>query len=72
MRSPTLVAPDLDHVAEVFTAPAALDSNHFAVIFDHDEADFDPTPEMGRHTLVKGTGDMVPALSHDRFAPSVN
>lgn len=74
IRQRDLVAPDLDHVAEVFMAPAALESNHFAVIFDHDEADFDPTPEMGRHTLVKGVGDM-PALSADRFtaaSPSIN
>ncbi|WP_233280580.1 DUF882 domain-containing protein [Devosia rhizoryzae] len=74
IRQRDLVAPDLDHVAEVFMAPAALESNHFAVIFDHDEADFDPTSEMGRHTLVKGVGDM-PALSADRFtaaSPSIN
>jgi hypothetical protein len=70
MRRPALVAPDLEHVAEVFMAPAALDSTHFAVIFDRDEADFDPTPEMGRHVLVKGVGDADPALGYSRFAPA--
>mgnify|MGYP001126289520 CR=1 FL=1 len=62
MRRPALVAPDLDHVAAIFTAPAALHSSHFAVIFDHDEADFDPTPEMGRYVLVKGAGNDGPGL----------
>jgi uncharacterized protein YcbK (DUF882 family) len=62
MRQRDLVAPDLDHVADIFTAPVPMDSNHFAVIFDHDEADFDPATEMGKHVLVKGVGDMAPAL----------
>lgn len=68
MRRPELVAPDLDHVAEVFMAPVSLESGHFAVIFDHDEADFDPTTEMGQHVLVKGVGDAAPVLSSNRFS----
>ncbi|MHA6296947.1 DUF882 domain-containing protein [Devosia sp. CAU 1758] len=67
MRRPDLVAPDLEHVTEIFVDPAALTSTRYAVIFDHDEADFDPTPEMGRHILVKGIGDRSPALDHTRF-----
>jgi uncharacterized protein YcbK (DUF882 family) len=68
MRRRDLVAPDLDHVAEILTVPADMESSHFAVIFDHDQADFDPTTEMGSHVMVKGVGDMVPALGADRFA----
>lgn len=67
MRRPNLVAPDLEHVADIFTDPAAMSSGRYAVIFDHDEADFDPTPEMGRHVLVKGVGDSAPAPVHNRF-----
>ncbi len=67
MRRPDLVAPDLEHVTEIFVDPAALTSTRYAVIFDRDEADFDPTPEMGRHVLVKGLGDRSPALDHTRF-----
>ncbi|ODT69214.1 MAG: hypothetical protein ABS75_17660 [Pelagibacterium sp. SCN 63-23] len=67
MRRPDFVAPDLEHVADIFTAPVALSSDHFAVIFDRDEADFDPTPEMGRFVQVKGVGTDSPALSSTRF-----
>jgi uncharacterized protein YcbK (DUF882 family) len=70
MRQPDLVAPDLEHVADIFTDPAALHSERYAVIFDHDEADFDPTPEMGRHVLVKGIGDVGPVPVSNRFTLS--
>ncbi len=72
MRSPNLVAPDFEHVADVFAAPASLSSDHFAVIFDRDEADFDPTPEMGRYTIIMGAGDDTTGLGHSRFAPLAN
>ena len=67
MRNPDLIAPDLDHVADIFTAPATMNSSHFAVIFDHDEADFDPTPEMGRHVLVKSAGNHGPGQMRSPF-----
>jgi uncharacterized protein YcbK (DUF882 family) len=67
MRKPDLVAPDLEHVADIFIDPAALHSDRYAVIFDHDQADFDPTPEMGRHVLVKGIGDTGPVPVSNRF-----
>jgi uncharacterized protein YcbK (DUF882 family) len=70
MRRPDLVAPDLEHVADIFIDPAALTSDRYAVIFDHDEADFDPTPEMGRHVLVKGIGDADPVPVSNRFTLS--
>jgi Uncharacterized protein conserved in bacteria len=67
MRQPDLVAPDLDHVADIFTAPAALNSGHFAVLFDRDEADFDPTPEMGNSVLVKTANAGGPGLMRTHF-----
>lgn len=67
MRKPDLIAPDLEHVAEVFLAPEILTSSHFAVIWDHDEADFDPTAEMGRYVTVMGVGDFPSGLPHTRF-----
>jgi uncharacterized protein YcbK (DUF882 family) len=67
LRRPDLVAPDLEHVADIFTDPAELSSARYAVIFDHDVADFDPTPEMGGHLPVLSLDgpDTVPV--HDRF-----
>ncbi|MFD2647392.1 DUF882 domain-containing protein [Devosia albogilva] len=56
IREPQLVAPDLEHAADVLLAPASLTSSHFAVIHDHDEADFDPTPEMGNYAPVLAPG----------------
>ncbi|WP_354059214.1 DUF882 domain-containing protein [Devosia sp. 2618] len=67
MRTPDLIAPDLEHIADVFTAPAALTSDHFAVIWDHDEADFDPTAEMGRYVTTLAVGDFPQGLSHTGF-----
>jgi uncharacterized protein YcbK (DUF882 family) len=67
MREPDMVAPDLEHIAEIFVAPAALTSDHFATIWDHDEADFDPTAEMGRYVTVMAAGDIPDALSHTGF-----
>ncbi|WP_332688137.1 DUF882 domain-containing protein [Devosia sp.] len=67
MRSPDMIAPDLEHIAEVFIAPAPITSDHFAMIWDHDEADFDPTAEMGRYVTVMGVGDFPTGLPHTRF-----
>lgn len=72
MRKPDLVAPDFEHVADVFAAPASLSSNHFAVIFDRDEADFDPTPEMGRYVIVMDAGEDTTMGGNSRFAPATN
>ncbi|MFD1254403.1 Peptidase M15 [Devosia equisanguinis] len=70
MRDRDFVAPDLEHVVDIFMAPAALTSDHFAVIFDHDEADFDPTPEMGRYVVVMSAGDDTTSLGHKSFSPA--
>ncbi|MGV8951569.1 MAG: DUF882 domain-containing protein [Cypionkella sp.] len=70
MRDVDLVAPDLEHVAEVFLAPVVMTSSHFAEITDHDEADFDPTLEMGRYTAVMNVGSVPAELSSTRFEPA--
>ena len=67
MRSPELIAPDLEHVAEIFLTPVPASSSHFAEIWDHDEADFDPTTELGRFVTVMGVGDFAEGLPHNRF-----
>ena len=67
MRTPDMIAPDLEHIADVFTAPAAVSSDHFATIWDHDEADFDPTAEMGKYVTIMRVGDAPVELSHTSF-----
>ncbi|MDB5585325.1 MAG: hypothetical protein JWP26_295 [Devosia sp.] len=67
MRNVDLIAPDLEHVAEVFLTPVVMTSDHFAVIYDHDEADFDPTTEMGRYVTVMGAAAVPAELSATRF-----
>jgi uncharacterized protein YcbK (DUF882 family) len=46
-RDVELVAPDLDHVAEIFTQPAHLTSSTYAALFEPDEAALDPAAELG-------------------------
>jgi len=67
MRQPDLIIPDLEHVAEVFITPTEMSSDHFAEIWDHDEADFSPVTEMGRYVTVMRVGDFPEGLSHTRF-----
>lgn len=67
MRKPDLIAPDLEHVAEIFTAPSTMSSDHFAVIFDHDEADFSPATEMGKYVTTMRVGDFPAVPSHASF-----
>lgn len=49
-RDGELYAPDLDHVAELFTHPATLASAQFAHFSDPDNADFDPATQLGNGT----------------------
>jgi uncharacterized protein YcbK (DUF882 family) len=64
------VAPDLEHAADILTVPKALTSDHFAVIYDYDEAGFDPTPHMGNRSLsLHKAGEGLPS---NRFSLSRN
>lgn len=47
-RTVEFTAPDLARVVEIFVNPAALSSDRFAVIVDHDRANFSPVTELGR------------------------
>ena len=67
MRRPDLIAPDLEHVADVFMTPTAMSSDHFAEIWDHDQADFSPATEMGPYVTILRVGDSPEGLSHTRF-----
>ncbi|WDR01198.1 DUF882 domain-containing protein [Devosia algicola] len=66
-REVELIAPDLEHVADVFMTPVVMTSEHFAVIYDHDEADFSPETELGADVTRMGVGDEPPAFSHEKF-----
>ncbi|WEK04839.1 MAG: DUF882 domain-containing protein [Candidatus Devosia phytovorans] len=66
MRNPQMIAPDLEH-ADMLTAPEAVTSERFAIIWDHDQADFDPTAEMGKYVTVMSAGDAPVGLSHTSF-----
>ncbi len=68
MRKASLVAPDLEHVAAVFVDPARMTGPRYAVITEHDQADFAPATELGTHTgrAVKGV-DTNWGLEVDRF-----
>lgn len=46
-RQAELIAPDLDHIVEIFVDPAAMSSARYAVIFEHDTPDLDPSTELG-------------------------
>ena len=69
MRAPNLIAPDLDHVASLLVDPAFVSSDRYAIIFDHDQADFSPATELGGHA-PKLTRQSDPAfgLGHSSFA----
>jgi len=47
MRPVQLIAPDLEHVAVAMVAPTRLFGPHFAVMFEPDQADFNPATELG-------------------------
>lgn len=49
-RQASLVAPDLEHVTEIFADPRPVSSARYAVLFENDTADFDPATEMGQST----------------------
>lgn len=66
-RDVELVAPDLDHVAEIFAQPEKLTSATYGVLWEPDEADLDPATELGPYVnrLVFTTG--AESLDYSRF-----
>lgn len=68
MRAGKLFAPDFDHITEIFIDPALMTSRRYAVIFEHDEADFDPAAELGRSIGHAGfNADSAWGLDTNRF-----
>lgn len=65
-REGELFAPDLDHVADLFTHPASMASAQFAFLTDPDNADFSPATELGDgtygHTFTR-TASIAPGVS---------
>lgn len=64
-----LHAPDLDHVTEIFVDPQPVYGARYAVIFEHDQADFDPATELG-YLSDRAQFSVEPAwgLESNRFA----
>ena len=60
-RQISLVAPDLDHVEQIFTDPRSMSSARYAFIYEPDEADFNPDLELGNYwnrvTFLKSTSN---------------
>ncbi len=66
-RDVEFIAPDLEHVADVFLTPVLMTSAHFAEFYDHDEADLSPATELGPYVTHMGIGDLPAEFSHDQF-----
>ena len=67
-RDVELVAPDLDHVAEIFAQPAALSSATYGVLWEPDEGDLDPAAQLGPYASRMGfAAKDVQALDSSRF-----
>lgn len=69
-NSRDFVAPDLEHAVDILTVPKALTSDHFAVIYDYDEAGLDPAPQMGSRSLGLQKSDE--GLPSNRFSLARN
>lgn len=48
-RDVELIAPDLEHVTDIFIDPSAISSARYAVIFDRDQGHFSPDTELGAY-----------------------
>lgn len=67
-RDVELVAPDLDHVAEIFAQPQALSSATYGVLWEPDEGDLNPATELGPYvTRVGFTTKNAQSLDSSRF-----
>ena len=70
-RNIKLVAPDLEHVIEIFTDPQSLSSNRYAILSEPDEADLNPASELGSHReKLKFIRNARGKLKSDKFTPS--
>jgi uncharacterized protein YcbK (DUF882 family) len=64
-----LIAPDLEHVAEVLAEPVAFSSRHFSEFYEA-EGFLAKTAELGELAPRLGFEPDLPIRAYDRFAPS--
>ncbi len=64
-----LIAPDLEHVAEVLAEPVAFSSRHFSEFYEA-EGYLAKTAELGELAPRVGFEPDLPIRAYDRFAPS--
>ncbi len=70
-RSVAIFAPDLDHVGEIFTDPSKISSSRYAIMFEPDEADFNPASELGRFgSKLSFDNDASSGLKMNKFISS--
>ncbi|AVX03286.1 uncharacterized protein MXMO3_00754 [Maritalea myrionectae] len=61
-RRGELVAPDLGHVVEMFTDQTQLTEPQFAVLFEPDQADINPSVVMGNKSQLGFDNNLTPQL----------
>jgi hypothetical protein len=64
-----LIAPDLEHVAEVLAEPVPFSSRHFSEFYEA-EGYLAKTAELGELAPRVGFEPDLPIRAYDRFAPS--
>lgn len=67
-----LFAPDLEHVADIFTDSKAMSSARYAIIFEPDEAYISPESELGRFSKkLTFSNDASSGLKTNKFISSM-
>jgi len=68
MRNIQFYAPDLEHVGDTLVMQTQIANADFAIMFEPDEADFDPATELGPQTVqINFSLSENPALASSRF-----
>ncbi len=67
-RRGELVAPDLEHVLEMLTDQTRLTDPQFAVLFEPDQSDLDPSVVMGNKSQLGFDNNLTPQqVSFNQF-----
>lgn len=70
MRSIEFYAPDLEHVGDNMVMQTQIAEADFAIMFEPDEADFNPATELGPQTIqINFSLSENPALLSNSFSP---
>ncbi|MCF6326531.1 MAG: DUF882 domain-containing protein [Devosiaceae bacterium] len=68
MRNIQFYAPDLEHVGDTLVMQTQIANSDFAIMFEPDEADFNPATELGPQTVqVNFSLSENPVLASNRF-----